>query len=114
MNRRFAPKYSVEEARAQVEKLLEGADRVEVANASPAAPPNLGHPMVAEFVDVLGLDVEPKLGWTDVARFASRNVPAVNFGPGDPDVAHTADELVTRASVEQSYAALARFLGVAG
>jgi succinyl-diaminopimelate desuccinylase len=114
VNRRFAPKYSVDEARAQVEKLLEGADRVEVINASPAAPPNLGHPLVAEFVEVLGLDVEPKLGWTDVARFASRNVPAVNFGPGDPDVAHTADELVTRASVEQCYAAFARFVGPAG
>ncbi len=50
VNRRFAPKYSVDEARAQVEKLLEGADRVEVINASPAAPPNLGHPLAAEFV----------------------------------------------------------------
>ena len=113
VNRRFAPKYSVDEARAQVEKLLEGADRVEVINASPAAPPNLGHPLAAEFVEVLGLDVEPKLGWTDVARFASRDIPAVNFGPGDPDVAHTADERVTRASVEQCYAAFARFLGLA-
>jgi succinyl-diaminopimelate desuccinylase len=83
-----------------------------VINASPAAPPNLGHPLVAEFVGILGLDVEPKLGWTDVARFASRGVPAVNFGPGDPDVAHTADERVTRASVEQAYAALARFAGL--
>jgi succinyl-diaminopimelate desuccinylase len=114
VNRRFAPKYSVDEARAQVEKLLEGVDRVEVINASPAAPPNLGHPLVAEFVEVLGLDVEPKLGWTDAARFASRNVPAVNFGPGDPDVAHTADELVTRASVEQCHAGFTRFLGLAG
>ncbi len=113
VNRRFAPKYSVDEARVQVEKLLEGADRVEVINASPAAPPNLAHPLTAEFVEVLGLDVEPKLGWTDVARFASRDIPAVNFGPGDPDVAHTADELVTRASVEQCYAAFARFLGLA-
>lgn len=114
VNRRFAPAYSVDEARAQVEQLLEGADRIEVVNASPAAPPNLDHPLVAEFVEVLGLDVEPKLGWTDVARFVSRGVPAVNFGPGDPDVAHTADERVSRASVEQAYAALARFLGVAG
>jgi len=113
VNRRFAPEYSVDEARAQVEKLLDGADRIEVINASPAAAPNLGHPLVAEFVGVLGLDVEPKLGWTDVARFASRDVPAVNFGPGDPDVAHTADERVTRASVEQCYAAFARFLGLA-
>jgi succinyl-diaminopimelate desuccinylase len=113
VNRRFAPKFSVDEARAQVERLLEGADRIEVLNASPAAPPNLGDPLVSEFVDVLGLDVEPKLGWTDVARFASRGVPAVNFGPGDPDVAHTGDERVTRASVERCHAALSRFLGIA-
>ncbi len=114
VNRRFAPSYSVDEARAQVEKLLAGADRIEVLNASPAAPPNLGDPLVAEFIATLGLDVEPKLGWTDVARFASRGVPAVNFGPGDPDVAHTADERVTRQSVDQCYSALTRFLGVAG
>ncbi|HMF03856.1 MAG TPA: succinyl-diaminopimelate desuccinylase, partial [Acidimicrobiia bacterium] len=113
VNRRFAPRYSVEEAQAQVEKLLAGADRIEVVNASPAAPPNLDHPLVGEFVESLGVDVEPKLGWTDVARFASRGVPAVNFGPGDPDVAHTADEHVTRASVEQCYAALGRFVGLA-
>ncbi|HMG26009.1 MAG TPA: succinyl-diaminopimelate desuccinylase [Acidimicrobiia bacterium] len=113
VNRRFAPRYSVVEAQAQVEKLLAGADRIEVVNASPAAPPNLDHPLVAEFVDTLGVGVEPKLGWTDVARFASRGVPAVNFGPGDPDVAHTADERVTRASVEQCYAALGRFVGLA-
>jgi succinyl-diaminopimelate desuccinylase len=114
VNRRFAPRYTVGEAQTQVEELLEGADRIEVLSASPAAPPNLGHPLVAEFVEVLGLSVEPKLGWTDVARFAARDVPAVNFGPGDPDVAHTADERVTRRSVEDAYAALARFLGVAG
>jgi succinyl-diaminopimelate desuccinylase len=114
VNHRFAPAYSLDEARTQVEDLLDGADRIEEVSASPAAPPNLGDPLVTEFVHSLGLGVEPKLGWTDVARFASRGVPAVNFGPGDPDVAHTADERVTRASVEQAYAALARFLGVAG
>jgi succinyl-diaminopimelate desuccinylase len=113
VNRRFAPRYSVDEARAQVEKLMAEADRIEVVNASPAAPPNLDHPLVAEFIETLGVDVEPKLGWTDVARFAARGVPAVNFGPGDPDVAHTADERVTRGAVEQCYAALGRFLGTA-
>jgi len=112
VNRRFAPCYSADDARAQIEQLLEGADRVEVLNASPAAPPNLGHPLVAEFVDTLGLEVRPKLGWTDVARFAARGVPAVNFGPGDPEVAHTADELVTRPSIEGCHRALAGFVGV--
>jgi succinyl-diaminopimelate desuccinylase len=114
VNRRFAPSHSVDDARAEVEALLEGADRVEVVSASPAAPPNLNDPLVAEFVQTLGVDVEPKLGWTDVARFAARGVPAVNFGPGEPDVAHTAGEHVTRESIEQCYAALARFLGVTG
>jgi succinyl-diaminopimelate desuccinylase len=114
VNRRFAPSYSVDDARAEVETLLVGADRIEVQNASPGAPPNLDHPLVAGFVQTLGVDVEPKLGWTDVARFAARGVPAVNFGPGDPDVAHTAGEQVTRESVEHCYAALARFVGVTG
>ncbi len=113
VNRRFAPRYSIEEATTQVRALLEDADQVEVLNASPAAPPNLGHPLVAEFVESLGLPVRPKLGWTDVARFASRGVPAVNFGPGDPELAHTAGELVTRESVEGCHRALARFVGVA-
>jgi succinyl-diaminopimelate desuccinylase len=112
VNRRFAPCYSSEEAIAQVERLLEGADRVKVLNASPAAPPNLTNPLVAEFVEGLGLEVRPKLGWTDVARFASRGVPAVNFGPGDPAVAHTAGERVTRGSVERCWDVLARFVGV--
>jgi succinyl-diaminopimelate desuccinylase len=113
VNRRFAPNYSIDEARAEVEHLLSGADRIDVLSASPAASPNLGHPLVTEFVQSLAVGVEPKLGWTDVARFAGQGVPAVNYGPGDPDVAHTAGEHVTRESVEQCHLALARFLAVA-
>jgi succinyl-diaminopimelate desuccinylase len=112
VNRRFAPAYSAEEAREQVEALLADADRVEVLQAQPAAAPNLANPLVADFVTGLELPVRPKLGWTDVARFASRGVPAVNFGPGDPTIAHTAGELVTRAGVERCYEVLARFVGL--
>ena len=93
--------------------LLDGADSVRVLQSQPGAHPNLSNPLVAEFVDMVGLPVHPKLGWTDVARFASRGVPAVNFGPGDPEIAHTAGEHVTRSSIEQAYATLAGFLGVA-
>jgi succinyl-diaminopimelate desuccinylase len=113
VNRRFAPAYTVEEATAQVSVLLEGADEIEVINASPAAPPNLWNPLVAELVGSFDLGVRPKLGWTDVARFAAHGVPALNFGPGDPEIAHTKDEHVTRESLDGCYAVLGRFLGVA-
>ncbi|MFI5046397.1 MAG: succinyl-diaminopimelate desuccinylase [Acidimicrobiia bacterium] len=112
VGRRFAPRYDEAEAINQVRVLLDGADDVEVLQSQPAAPPNLAHPLVAEFVSSTGLPVRSKLGWTDVARFASRGVPAVNFGPGDPEIAHTAGEHVTRASIEQAYATLAGFVGV--
>jgi succinyl-diaminopimelate desuccinylase len=113
VNRRFAPSYSIDEARAQVEALLDGADEIELINASPAAPPNLWDPLVAELIGTFDLGVRPKLGWTDVARFAAHGVPALNFGPGDPEIAHTAGEHVTRESLDGCYAVLGRFLGVA-
>jgi len=113
VNRRFAPKYTPGEAEAQVRELLDGADDIEILQAQVAAPPNLSDPLVDEFVSGLSLQVRPKLGWTDVARFAARGVPAVNFGPGDPEIAHTQGEFVTRESIEQCYAVLGRFVGVA-
>jgi len=112
VNRRFAPRFTPEEAEAQVRVLLDGADDVEILQAQAAAAPNLANPLVDEFVRGLALPVRPKLGWTDVARFAARGVPALNYGPGDPTIAHTQGEFVTRASVENAYAVLARFVGV--
>lgn len=112
VNRRFAPKYSIEEARRQTEVLLADADHIELLAASPAAPPNQMNPLVAEFIGTLDLGVRPKLGWTDVARFAAHDIAALNFGAGDPEVAHTQGEFVTREAVDGCYSVLAQFLGV--
>jgi succinyl-diaminopimelate desuccinylase len=114
VNRRFAPCFTVDQAEAQVRELLADADDIEILQAQSAAPPNLTDPLVDEFVRGLSLPVRPKLGWTDVARFAARGTPALNFGPGDPEIAHTQGEFVTRVSVEQCHDVLGRFVGVVG
>ncbi|MBJ7381588.1 MAG: succinyl-diaminopimelate desuccinylase [Acidimicrobiia bacterium] len=112
INRRFAPAYDTETALAQVSALLEGATSLVVINESPAAPPNLMNPLIAEFIGTNDLAVRPKLGWTDVARFTSHGIPALNFGPGNPEIAHTRAEFVDRIELDACYAVLARFIGI--
>ena len=112
INRRFAPAYDIETALAQVSALLEGATSLVVINESPAAPPNLMNPLIAEFIGTNDLAVRPKLGWTDVARFTSHGIPALNFGPGNPEIAHTRAEFVERVELDACYAVLARFIGL--
>ncbi|GIU90007.1 MAG: hypothetical protein KatS3mg010_1106 [Acidimicrobiia bacterium] len=112
VNRRYAPARALEDVLDELRALCTGAEDVEVLNASIAAPPNLGHPLVAEFVATGRLRVRPKLGWTDVARFAAVGVPACNYGPGDPDLAHTALERVGRGDLDRCRATLGTFLGL--
>ncbi len=114
LGHRFAPDRSPEQAevfvRDLIDPFLEPGDLVELIDASPAARPAVDHPVIASMIERRGLDVTAKLGWTDVARFAERGVPAVNFGPGDPTLAHTAEERVRRDSIERSFAALDELL----
>ncbi|CNF11022.1 succinyl-diaminopimelate desuccinylase [Mycobacterium tuberculosis] len=93
VNYRFAPDKSAADAEAYVRRIFEGFE-VTVTDIASAARPGLTHPAAAAFVAASGAEVRAKLGWTDVARFAELGVPAVNYGPGEPTLAHTADEYV--------------------
>jgi succinyl-diaminopimelate desuccinylase len=93
VNYRFAPDRSEEEAMAHLREVFSGFE-IEVSDSAPAAMPGLGVPAAAAFVDAVGGVVNPKFGWTDVARFSALGVPAVNFGPGDPHLAHKQEEFV--------------------
>ncbi|MCJ0700853.1 succinyl-diaminopimelate desuccinylase [Frigoribacterium faeni] len=93
VNYRFAPSRSGDEAVAHVRELFAGFDVV-VVDLAEGARPGLDAPLAAQFLAAVGGEAKPKYGWTDVARFSALGVPAVNYGPGDPLLAHHDDERV--------------------
>ncbi|MFC6878402.1 succinyl-diaminopimelate desuccinylase [Actinomadura yumaensis] len=93
VNYRFAPDKSLADAEAYLRRTFDGFE-VTVTDAASGARPGLTHPAAAAFVAESGAEVRAKLGWTDVARFTELGVPAVNYGPGEPTLAHTKDEHV--------------------
>jgi succinyl-diaminopimelate desuccinylase len=109
VNYRFAPDRSEADAEAFLREFFDGHDLV-VTDSAPAASPGLHLPAVRAFVEATGGVVEPKFGWTDVARFTVLGVPAVNFGPGDPNLAHKQDERVPIKQLELTWATLQTWL----
>jgi succinyl-diaminopimelate desuccinylase len=104
INHRFAPDRSGDEAVAWLRSVIdpyleEGTDVVEVIDLAAGAAPHLGHPVLAALVEASARPVVAKVGWTDVATFAERGVPAANFGAGDPTLAHHPDERVSAAAL---------------
>jgi succinyl-diaminopimelate desuccinylase len=111
LNHRFAPDRTAADAEAALRLIVGDVDGFEMVDDAPSALPGLGHPLLRALVVASGGPPRAKLGWTDVARFASRGVPATNFGPGDPNVAHAAEERVTRADLEKVASVLKSLLG---
>lgn len=116
LNHRFAPDRDPQRAAEALRTLLDPVldegrgDRLEVTDRAPAAAPSLDHPVLAALVAATGAPARAKLGWTDVAFFAERGVPAANFGPGDPELAHRPDEQVTAAQLEHAHRVLVDLL----
>jgi succinyl-diaminopimelate desuccinylase len=112
LSHRFAPDRDAAVAFAWLGELLAdclGApgDELVLEESAPGARPMLGDPLLAALVETTGVPAHAKLAWTDVAFFAERGIPAANFGPGDPLVAHTPGEHVERRELEAVHAALA-------
>lgn len=114
VNYRFAPDRTPQEAEAHLREVFDGFD-VRVTDVAAGARPGLDHPTAAAFVaSVGGGQARAKLGWTDVARMAELGIPAVNYGPGDPTLAHTKDEWVDLAEIATAEQRMAAWLTGAG
>lgn len=100
VNFRFAPDRTEAQAEQFVRDFFSGYD-AQVTDLALGARPGLDLPAAAAFVDVIGREPRAKMGWTDVSRFSSLGVPAVNYGPGDPLLAHKQDEFVETAELRE-------------
>jgi succinyl-diaminopimelate desuccinylase len=116
LNHRYAPDRTEVEAHAFLHELLDplleldDGDAWELLDAGDGAPPSLDHPLLKSLVEKSGAAPKAKVGWTDVASFWAHGVPAANFGPGDPLLAHHPDERVTRPQLERVREVLAALL----
>lgn len=114
VNYRFAPDKTGEQALDYFRQVLAGIDcEIQVEDLSEGARPGLNMQIAKEFeaaVKASGGKVGPKLGWTDVARFSELGIPAVNFGPGDPELCHTDNENCPLAQLRHCRQVLEDFL----
>jgi succinyl-diaminopimelate desuccinylase len=110
LNHRFAPDTTLEQAILRVRALVGDRAQVDLLDLSPAAPPVANHPLVRALITAGVRAVEPKQAWTDVARFAARGLPAVNFGPGENAQAHQKNESTSLALVHEGYEIMNRWL----
>jgi succinyl-diaminopimelate desuccinylase len=111
VNFRFAPDRSPRAALEHVQEVFDGLPLdLQQTDVAAGALPGLHHPAAAALVAAADGMVRAKFGWTDVARFAALGIPAVNYGPGDPNLAHRRDEWVSVAQIGVVTAALRRYL----
>ena len=100
VNYRFAPDKIGREAEAYLRQVFIGIDLV-VTDSADGARPGLDAPLAQQFLAAVGGEARPKYGWTDVARFSALGIPAINYGPGDPLLAHADDERVPVAQITE-------------
>ncbi len=112
VNFRFAPDRTVQDAATHVREVFAGISGVQldVTDSAAGALPGLTAPLAQQFVAAAGGQVRAKLGWTDVSRFAALGIPALNYGPGDPNLAHTRGEHVAIDTIIECTQVLRRYL----
>lgn len=111
LNHRFTPGTSADVAARALRARVPAEFEFEVVDRAESGAVCLDVPEVREFVDRFALEIAGKQGWTDVARFTAAGIPAFNFGPGVPELAHQRDEHCPIANLEPAYRRLADWLG---
>lgn len=110
LNYRFPPVFNLAEAEARLRDVAASADEVIVKDRAAAGTVTQDNLHLERLLEISGGKRLAKQGWTDVARLTARGIPAVNYGPGDPTLAHRPEESVALTSLETGYQTLREFL----
>jgi succinyl-diaminopimelate desuccinylase len=111
LNYRYAGHRTPAGAEARLRELVGPAGDLRVLSNAPSAPVPVDNPLLRRLRAAGDLAIEPKQAWTPVAEFAAHGLDAVNFGPGDPGLAHRRDERVGVEAMSATLSVLRRFLG---
>lgn len=114
VNYRFAPDKTVDEALAKLATALVGVDEYVIVDAAPAGRVEPANHQVERLAASTGAAQHPKQGWTDVARLSQRNIPAINYGPGEASLAHKVEESTPLANLDVAFDSLKQFLVAEG
>ncbi len=110
LNYRFPPDRTPDQAEARLRALVPSEFEFTVADRAVPGRVCADEPEVKRFITGSGADVCGKQGWTDVAQFAAAGVPAFNFGPGVPEMAHQVGEFCPIENLEAACGRLAEFV----
>ena len=110
INYRFSPDKTNDDAVESLNKFFSPFGELTITDVAESAYPHKNDDNIQKFIDFTSTNVEPKQAWTDVARFTSEGIPAINFGPGDPELAHKANENVPLTDIEDCYELIKKYL----
>lgn len=109
INYRFAPDKTIKDAVRKLTNLLTDYGELSIHDVAESAHPNKENKTVQKFIKITEACVQPKQAWTDIARFTNSGIPALNFGPGNQDLAHKKNEHVIVSDINKSYSLIKRF-----
>jgi succinyl-diaminopimelate desuccinylase len=110
LNYRFPPIYDLQQAESRLLEVAAGADEIQIKDKAPAGKIPEGNELLERLEGLVGGDIAAKQGWTDVARLSAHGIPSVNYGPGQPLLAHQAEESIPLANLATAYDTMYEFL----
>lgn len=110
INFRYSPEMDSGQAKETIESLFSQFGDITFISTSNGAMPNIDNTHISNFITKTKLEAKPKQAWTDIARFYEAQLASLNFGPGDPLLAHTSDERISKKQLVESYELLIRYL----